>query len=126
MPGYGVVRETRRLPLVAGVNTLRITDVAAGIDPTTVSFRSLTDPAARVLDQTFEYDLIAGPRLLQKYLDKRDHRHAAERGGQRPGPARRGRGCGTHGDPLAPGLPGETPPCWCRATIARFPGQARG
>src|SRR5258708_2467054 len=40
LPGYGVVRETRAIDLVAGENNVRFTDVASGIDPTTVAFRS--------------------------------------------------------------------------------------
>ena len=34
IPGFGVVREIRKIPLARGENTLRFTDVAAGIDPT--------------------------------------------------------------------------------------------
>src|SRR5262245_52089686 len=44
LPGYGVVRETRTIALEKGLNTVRFADVAVGIDPTTVSFASLTDP----------------------------------------------------------------------------------
>src|SRR4051812_45221928 len=44
LPGYGVVRETRKIDLQVGENTLKFTDVASGIDPTTVSFQSLTAP----------------------------------------------------------------------------------
>jgi hypothetical protein len=71
LPGYGVVRENRPLNLHLGVNTLRFTDVATGIDPTTVSFQSLTAPqAASVLEQNYEYDLVSADKLLAKYLDK--------------------------------------------------------
>src|SRR5205823_2717249 len=38
LPGYGVVRETRPIELKEGENEVRFTDVAAGIDPTTVAF----------------------------------------------------------------------------------------
>ncbi|HEX8325685.1 MAG TPA: DUF4139 domain-containing protein [Tepidisphaeraceae bacterium] len=71
LPGYGVVRETRAIDLKAGVNALRFTDVASGIDPTTVSFLSLTDPAGTaVLEQNYEFDLVSSAKLLQKYVDK--------------------------------------------------------
>jgi len=70
MPGYGVVRDIREIDLAAGVSELRFTDVAAGIDPTTVAFHSFTDPAATVLEQSFEYDLVSGAKLLEKYVDK--------------------------------------------------------
>ena len=45
LPGYATVRHERDVPLNAGRNTIRFTDVAGMIDPTTVSFSSLTDPA---------------------------------------------------------------------------------
>jgi hypothetical protein len=71
IPGYGVVRETRKIPLVAGENQLKFTNVAAGIDPTTVSFKSLTAPdSTAVLEQNFEYDIVSPDKLLEKYLGK--------------------------------------------------------
>jgi hypothetical protein len=71
LPGYGVVRETRSIDLKAGLNTIRFTDVATGIDPTTVSFLSLTAPnATSVLEQSYEYDLVSSDKLLTKYLGK--------------------------------------------------------
>ncbi len=71
IPGYGVIRETRRIPLIAGENLLKFTNVAAGIDPTTVSFKSLTAPeSTAVLEQNFEYDLVNPDKLLEKYLGK--------------------------------------------------------
>ena len=71
LPGYGVVREVRPIDLQRGENTLRFTDVAAGIDPTSVSFESLTAPdATGVLEQNFEFDLVSSQKLLEKYIDK--------------------------------------------------------
>jgi hypothetical protein len=71
LPGYGVVREVRPIDLVAGENTVRFTDVAGGIDPTTVSFRSLTAPdTTGVLEQNYEYDVLNSEKLLEKYLGK--------------------------------------------------------
>jgi hypothetical protein len=71
LPGYAVVREERRFPLVAGRNTLRVDDVPALIDPTTVAFTSLTDPAGtRVVEQSFEFDLTSGAKLLSRYLGR--------------------------------------------------------
>ena len=43
VPGYAVVRNERELALRSGRNSVRFTDVAALIDPTTVHFESLTD-----------------------------------------------------------------------------------
>lgn len=71
IPGYGVVREIRGIDLNPGENTLKFTDVAAGIDPTTVAFKSLTAPeSTSVLEQNFEFDLVNPDKLLQKYVGK--------------------------------------------------------
>lgn len=71
LPGYGVVRETRKIDLQAGENTLKFTDVASGIDPTTVSFQSLTAPdSTAVLEQNYEYDLVNFDALLDKFINK--------------------------------------------------------
>jgi hypothetical protein len=70
LPGYGIVRETRAIDLGMGINQVRFSDVASGIDPTTVSFKSLTAPdAVAVVEQNYEYDLIGADKLLEKYLD---------------------------------------------------------
>ncbi|MBN2842493.1 MAG: DUF4139 domain-containing protein [Sedimentisphaerales bacterium] len=68
---FGVVRETRELSFDAGVNTIRFTDVASEIDPTSVSFKSLDLPGdIRVLEQNYEYDLVSADSLLSRYVDK--------------------------------------------------------
>jgi hypothetical protein len=72
IPGYAVVRQQRELALNRGHNTVRFTDVAGLIDPTTVSFQSLTDPAGTsVIEQNFQFDLVNTKKLLQKYIDRR-------------------------------------------------------
>lgn len=69
--GFGTVRQFMNLDLKNGLNDVRVTDVAALIDPTTVTFESLTAPAmTRVLEQNFQFDLIGREKLLEKYLDK--------------------------------------------------------
>jgi hypothetical protein len=70
VPGYAMVRHERAVQLGAGRSQLRFSDVAALIDPTTVTFTSLTDPAARVLEQNFQFDLVSTDKLLLKYIDK--------------------------------------------------------
>ena len=71
IPGYALVREDRRFELKAGRNLLRVGDVPALIDPTTVSFASLTDPkGTRVVEQSFEFDLTSTQKLLSRYLDR--------------------------------------------------------
>lgn len=70
VPGYALVRQDRTVQLPAGRSQLRFTDVAALIDPTTVTFSSLSEPATRVLEQNFQFDLVSTDKLLQKYLDR--------------------------------------------------------
>ena len=71
LPGYATVRHERDLLLNAGRNTVRFTDVAALIDPTTVSFSSQTDPAGtRVTEQNFQFDLVSPEKLLTRYIDR--------------------------------------------------------
>ncbi|MFK8051485.1 MAG: DUF4139 domain-containing protein [Woeseiaceae bacterium] len=72
VPGYAIVRQDQRIELTAGRSEIRLTDVAALIDPTTVRFESLTDPdGTRVLEQDFRFDLIGTQKLLDRYIDTR-------------------------------------------------------
>jgi len=72
VPEFGVVKETRTIELPQGVGRYRFSDVAARLDPTTVKFRSLTDPQGTlVLEQNFEYDLVTPQRLMDKYIDRK-------------------------------------------------------
>ncbi len=65
----GLVREVRALKLKAGLRELSFADVAAAIDPTSVSLRSLTAPRElSVLEQNYEYDLLTPHKLLDKYV----------------------------------------------------------
>lgn len=71
VPGYAVVKEERDLFLPRGRGEVRFPDVAARIDPTTVSFVSIADPAGtRVLEQNFQFDLVGTDRLLERFLDR--------------------------------------------------------
>ncbi len=66
-----LVIDRRPLDLLAGLNEVRFTDVASQIDPTSVHFRSLTDPDGTVvLEQNYEYDLVNTSKLLGKYVDQ--------------------------------------------------------
>lgn len=67
---FGVVRERRKVNVPDKLGMVRFTDVAAQIDGTSVSFKSLTDPDAKVLEQNYEYDLVSADKLLQKFIDK--------------------------------------------------------
>lgn len=70
VPGFGVIKEVRKVSLAAGADEIRFTDVAEFIDPTTVSFADLTDAKTAVLEQNFQFDLVSSQKLLEKYLDK--------------------------------------------------------
>lgn len=70
IPGYAVVKQERGLDIGQGVTTIKFTDVAAKIDPTTVMFASITDPATtRVLDQSYQFDLVSTQKLMERYID---------------------------------------------------------
>jgi hypothetical protein len=70
VPGYAMVRQDRDVSLSAGRSTLRFTDVAALIDPTTVTFSVPAQAAVRVLEQNFQFDLVSSSKLLLRYLDR--------------------------------------------------------
>lgn len=57
------------MDLEEGTNSLRFTDVAQFIDPTTVSFTDLSDQKdTTVLEQSFEFDIVSPSKLLERYL----------------------------------------------------------
>lgn len=66
-----LVKDRRMMELPIGMGELRFTDVAALIDPTSVWFRSLTEPKVRVLEQNYEYDVISDTKLLQNIWGKK-------------------------------------------------------
>ncbi|MDE2141386.1 MAG: DUF4139 domain-containing protein [Elusimicrobia bacterium] len=67
----GLIKEVRPFSLKSGINELKVEDVAAQIDPTSVHFKSLTAPdAVTVLEQDFRYDLASPDTILNRYLGK--------------------------------------------------------
>ena len=70
VPGYALVRQDRDVQLAAGRSSLRFTDVAGLIDPTTVTFAVPENPGVRVLEQNFQFDLVSTRKLLLRYLDR--------------------------------------------------------
>ena len=70
VPGYAMIRQERDVKLANGRSTLKFADVAALIDPTTVTFTSLTEPRTRVLEQSYQFDLVSTDKLLMKYIDR--------------------------------------------------------
>jgi hypothetical protein len=66
-----LVRDVRQIHLPSGLLPLHFEDVAASINPATVHFRSLVDPAKlNVIEQNYEFDLLDPQKLLQKYVGK--------------------------------------------------------
>src|SRR6187431_199309 len=70
VPGYALVRDERDMKIRQGRSQLSFTDVAALIDPTTVTFASMTDSSTRVLEQNFQFDLVSTQKLLLKFIDR--------------------------------------------------------
>ena len=63
--GTALVQDRRTFELDAGTTTINFTDVASGIDSTSVSFVSLTDPENTfVLEQNYVYDLVGAQGAL--------------------------------------------------------------
>lgn len=69
--GSSLVRDVRKINFQGGMVDLKFMDVASGIDPTSVHFTSLTNPAGiAIWEQNYEYDLIDQSKLLEKYIGK--------------------------------------------------------
>ncbi|MDO8302801.1 MAG: DUF4139 domain-containing protein [Sedimentisphaerales bacterium] len=68
---FAVVKERRNMDFAAGVTTVKFTDVATAIDPTSVAFECLSAPGTvSILEQNYEYDLANTDSLLKRYIDK--------------------------------------------------------
>jgi hypothetical protein len=66
-----LVRDVRALDLTRGTGDLHFMDIAATVNPTTVHFRSLTEPSrVGVLEQNYQYDLLEPEKLLKKYVGR--------------------------------------------------------
>ncbi len=66
-----LVRDVRNVQLASGSFDLRFMDIAATVNPATVHFRSLTEPARLdVVEQNYEYDLLDPDKLLRKYVGR--------------------------------------------------------
>ncbi len=69
--GTALVQDRRRFDLSQGLNQISFADVAASIDPTSVLIKPLTHPGrTSILEQNYEFDLVGGSALLEKYLDQ--------------------------------------------------------
>src|SRR5262245_8945567 len=66
-----LVRDVRQIDLPRGVFDLAFQDIAATVNPATVHFRSLTEPArVGVLEQNYEYDLIEPDRSEERRVGR--------------------------------------------------------
>ncbi len=66
-----LVRDVRNISLARGTTDLHFMDIAATVNPATVHFRSLTEPArVSVVEQNYEYDLLDPDKLLRKYVGR--------------------------------------------------------
>ncbi|MEX0742072.1 MAG: DUF4139 domain-containing protein, partial [Phycisphaeraceae bacterium] len=71
VPGFAVVRDIRTVDFAQGDQAIDFIDVAAFIDPTTVSLTDLDDgEATAILEQQFLFDLVHPDKLLDRYVDK--------------------------------------------------------
>jgi hypothetical protein len=69
--GTALVQDRRTFDFDAGLNLVNFTDVASGIDPTSVSFKATSDPlGTTVLEQNYVFDLVNSSALLARYLDE--------------------------------------------------------
>ncbi|HKC50374.1 MAG TPA: DUF4139 domain-containing protein [Myxococcota bacterium] len=68
--GFGLIRETRALPLAKGRSELEFAGVAETIQPETVQIHALGPANLRVLEQNYRYDLLSPEKLLEKYVGK--------------------------------------------------------
>ena len=66
-----LVRDIREFTIPAGESDLQFVDIAATVNPATVHFRSLSEPARlSVLEQNYEFDLLEPEKLLRKYVGR--------------------------------------------------------
>ncbi len=67
-----LVKDVRKVTLVAGGNRLALREVSARMRPETAQLRSVSHPGAlRVLEQNFDFDLLSPAKLLEKYVGRR-------------------------------------------------------
>ncbi len=71
IPGYAIIKQQRELDIEQGISNISFSGVAALLDPTTVIFESITDPAGTtVLEQDYRFDLLSMDKMLERYIDK--------------------------------------------------------
>ena len=69
---FALVKEQREMTLTQGINYVSVLDVASQIEPTSVAFKSLTDPEGVVVrEQNYQYDLVSPDTILNKSIGKK-------------------------------------------------------
>ena len=69
--GFGLIRETRALTLAKGRSEVEFGGVAGTIQPETVQVHVVgAAPGLRVLEQSYQYDLLSPAKLLEKYVGR--------------------------------------------------------
>ncbi|MCY4062706.1 MAG: hypothetical protein OXG53_10095 [Chloroflexi bacterium] len=69
--GAALIQEQRSLTLDEGINSVTLGDIAATIDPSSVMFKSLSDPAGTaVLEQSYRHNALDAYALLAPYVRK--------------------------------------------------------
>lgn len=64
-----LVRDTRIIQFSRGLNLVELSGLAANMDPTSVSFTSLTDPSdLKTVEHNFDYAVVSRQTLLEKYI----------------------------------------------------------
>jgi hypothetical protein len=66
-----LIREERNINLSSGISSVLIPDIPSTIDGTSLHFLSLKEPTGvRVLEQSYQYDLVNQAKLLEKYIGR--------------------------------------------------------
>ena len=66
-----LIKDSRKVQLKNGNNTLALRDVSAQIRPETALLRSISAPnSLTLLEQNFDFDLLTPAKLLEKYVGK--------------------------------------------------------
>jgi len=69
---FALVKDTRTVALKNGLNSVEVVDVAARIDPTSILFKSLSDPnSVAILEQNYQYDLVSPDSILNKSIGEK-------------------------------------------------------
>lgn len=66
-----LVKDTRKVSIKAGLNSLALRDVSAQMRPETALLRSINAPDnLKLLEQNFDFDLLTPQKMLEKYVGK--------------------------------------------------------